>query len=581
MANMASPFTSGDMSPHRVPPRPPPRPPPRTCPPQPPPRSQQATQPPPEYSVCAGFFEGRPGAEVPLASTTLRSPERSPPPPPPPPPRPPPRNEPCQEAPEVDDNPWKSFIEPRPPPPTPPPTRASAELSRRLRKAAELDDVNEIQQLVSDGAYFGDADRGGKVALHYAARAGSFAAVKLLLHLRADPNANDMHGGRPRDESEWWAVKQPAGLKTEEAQQLRLNCLKTLKVLASNGAVCSDQHIVRRRQLEKSALARGIDVPWLMEGAQLYGADGDRASVASGVTERNGWGNEVDGGAMPSDVEVPRPFAETRRRVPDPSGFMSKQVAAPPACAPSAVPSASAAISSAATSRSSCREGAPSHSGHSRGHEKTNGEKEETRGVSVAAAHARQDREAKERAAREERGATRLVNAAPSGSSSGCVGAGGGGYAAVCASAASSVANGRPSGTSAQTTVVPATRTISEAKERAVREDRDAPRLVNAAPCGSSSGCVGAGGGGYAAVGASAANSVANGRPSGTSAQTTVVPATRRVSEEDIVSKLLRIRQWQEMSVEDLVAECNLLGFKGEVSPSALVETVYRAGLVA
>jgi len=170
-------------------------------------------------------------------------------------------------------SPWTNLPAGLPAPPPPPPaaaaggwgalpgssnsgSRHSAPNSgpgKRLRKAAEANNMPEIMEMIKAGANMNDADKSGKTPLHYAARAGARDAVDLLLRFDADPNVRDRYGFMPRDEAEYWAVKQQPG------------CTDVLEVLARYKAQRSDAPYVeaQRRKLEILARSLGIAVPWL------------------------------------------------------------------------------------------------------------------------------------------------------------------------------------------------------------------------------------------------------------------------------------------------------------------------------
>ncbi len=163
-------------------------------------------------------------------------------------------------------NPWASYAGTasttgsQPPPPHGS-RHSAANSGKRLRSAAGLNDIPGIKVTIDEGAHIHDADRSGKTPLHYAARAGAMDAVELLLLSGAKPNVPDIYGSMPRDEAEYWAVKQPAG----DSGQHRIGCLAVLEVLERWNAQRSDAPNMeaQRRKLEILARSRGIAVPWL------------------------------------------------------------------------------------------------------------------------------------------------------------------------------------------------------------------------------------------------------------------------------------------------------------------------------
>lgn len=68
---------------------------------------------------------------------------------------------------------------------------------KRLREAANANDVETVQQLLEDGADPCGADDKGRTALHFASCNGNDRIVQLLLTYGADPNQRDGLGNTP------------------------------------------------------------------------------------------------------------------------------------------------------------------------------------------------------------------------------------------------------------------------------------------------------------------------------------------------------------------------------------------------
>lgn len=141
-------------------------------------------------------------------------------------------------------------------------TRSSTDAGKRLRKAAGNNQADLLHEELAGGADIAGSDGGGKTALHYAARAGALETGRMLLELKADPNAPDNYGSRPVDEAQYWAVKPVPG----DDGLLRINCLAMLKLLQEHGGKCSNPLETpngkqRLQQLEEIAKKRGVEVP--------------------------------------------------------------------------------------------------------------------------------------------------------------------------------------------------------------------------------------------------------------------------------------------------------------------------------
>ena len=89
------------------------------------------------------------------------------------------------------------------------PLALNAERGKKFRKAAGEGQVSVLDQMLAESpSLLHETDRGGKGALHYAARAGAAKAVRRLLAWNADANLADGDGIQPLDEAEWWYVKE-------------------------------------------------------------------------------------------------------------------------------------------------------------------------------------------------------------------------------------------------------------------------------------------------------------------------------------------------------------------------------------
>ncbi|XP_041337454.1 ankyrin repeat domain-containing protein 54 isoform X1 [Pyrgilauda ruficollis] len=77
------------------------------------------------------------------------------------------------------------------------PTGKEAHALKRLREAANSNDLDTVQQLLEDGADPCAADDKGRTALHFASCNGNDHIVQLLLDHGADPNQRDGLGNTP------------------------------------------------------------------------------------------------------------------------------------------------------------------------------------------------------------------------------------------------------------------------------------------------------------------------------------------------------------------------------------------------
>jgi len=129
---------------------------------------------------------------------------------------------------------------------------SGAELSRRMRKAADQGDFAAVATLLNSRAQVDHQDRGGKTAIHYAAASGSTSVVKVLLRHGADPSADDFHGSRPLREAAHWYVRG----KPETRSRLE----ETIRLLRRHGAEWNPDDLSRRRLLEREAQGRGLEL---------------------------------------------------------------------------------------------------------------------------------------------------------------------------------------------------------------------------------------------------------------------------------------------------------------------------------
>lgn len=135
-----------------------------------------------------------------------------------------------------------------------PVTHDVTESAKKFRQAAARNDARGMRRMFRDASLLHAADRGGKVALHYAARDGASEAVQQLLHWKADPNIADGNGQQPLDEAEWWHVKRP-----EKAKEYS----DVLGVLQRHDATFSRVYLLERRPiLQRWAQEQGLPVPW-------------------------------------------------------------------------------------------------------------------------------------------------------------------------------------------------------------------------------------------------------------------------------------------------------------------------------
>ncbi|KAM8982390.1 ankyrin repeat domain-containing protein 54 [Sarcophilus harrisii] len=77
------------------------------------------------------------------------------------------------------------------------PTGREVHALKRLREAANANDLETVQQLLEDGADPCTADDKGRTALHFASCNGNDQIVQLLLDHGADPNQRDGLGNTP------------------------------------------------------------------------------------------------------------------------------------------------------------------------------------------------------------------------------------------------------------------------------------------------------------------------------------------------------------------------------------------------
>lgn len=139
------------------------------------------------------------------------------------------------------------------------------QVNRRLRKAAQENDVKAALDCIQGGACVNSVDRSGRTALFHAAGQGSLQVVEALLEYRANPNAIDVGGDGPVDEVEYWIGKRMLG----KATHLNLDqCSRVRDLLHQQGGQrCNPNPSAsgRRGALETLAGERGLAsaMPWL------------------------------------------------------------------------------------------------------------------------------------------------------------------------------------------------------------------------------------------------------------------------------------------------------------------------------
>ena len=157
----------------------------------------------------------------------------------------------------------------------------SGQMGKMLRKAADAGEVDKVSEILQDGQIdvLHDTDKGGRTALHYAARAGHATVVHVLLSMNADANARENNHGTALDEADYWYGKAIQREKSvtcpNEKQKEKQNAdqyLEVRRILLHYGGVRSspeehayDGHLYAKRyqELEKSIMAAGHSVPWM------------------------------------------------------------------------------------------------------------------------------------------------------------------------------------------------------------------------------------------------------------------------------------------------------------------------------
>lgn len=142
---------------------------------------------------------------------------------------------------------------------------------RLLLKAARKGDIESMEIALKNGANPDIADGDGKTPLYRACCAGSVKGVELLIRHGANVNARDKAGGLPRDEADYWFVKNAIqGYRVESD-----GCCQCAAMLTANGgrqSVPEDHgndammYKTRMKRLADQGRAKGVPIPWAWLG---------------------------------------------------------------------------------------------------------------------------------------------------------------------------------------------------------------------------------------------------------------------------------------------------------------------------
>lgn len=144
-------------------------------------------------------------------------------------------------------------------------------LGKRFLQAAVTDDVNAAVECLKFGSDKDAGDRADKTVLHYAAGAGSYGVVELLLREGANPNAQTRFGTRVLEEAEYWLGKEILFKRTYIRPEKFQACIDLLKVYGARRRSPDelDQSTKKRlRALEDQAELCGIGrlmMPWCQD----------------------------------------------------------------------------------------------------------------------------------------------------------------------------------------------------------------------------------------------------------------------------------------------------------------------------